>query len=55
MTPAQIASQIARQCLREALEELRPCLEYREQHDPAVAMLNRLMRPVQFTDQGVKP
>jgi len=34
MTPAQIASWIARQCLREALDELRPCLEYKEQHDP---------------------
>jgi len=45
MTPAQIASRIARQCLRDALDELRPRLEYREAHDPAVAMLNRLMRP----------
>lgn len=50
MTPAQIASQIARQCLRDALDELRPCLEYQEQHDPAIAMLNRLMRTAGVRD-----
>ena len=48
MTPEEIAAEIAREAVAEAVTELLPLIHYREQHDPAVKKLNRLMKPMEI-------
>ncbi len=47
MTPDQVAAEIAREAVADAVTELMPLLHYREQHDPEFLKLNRLMKPTQ--------